>query len=409
MAPLSLTPATDALLAVLSGFFFGFILEKSGFGDARNLAAQFYLHNMRVLKVMFTAIVTAMLLLFAASACGWVQFAQVNVPLTYLGPAVLGGLLLGVGFIVGGYCPGTSLVALATLKIDGLLFAGGVGLGLLLFGETAPGFWGFFHHAGAMGRITIFDLAGLDAGWVVLGVVVMAIGAFAFAELMERLFAAAPAPALSPRTRHMRRGAIAAAVGLAMVTLLVGQPTLARRMAAEEPRLSARLQSRAAHIDPAELLTLVYDNAAPVLLLDVRNESDFNRFHLRDARRVTLADLDAGKPADISPQAVVVVMSNDEQAADEAWKRLATRPGVNAYVLAGGVNRWLDLYREQRPDVAAADQPSHGDEQLRHAIPALLGDRDPAARPPFKAAATRKFAAKVQLLGPVRARSGGCG
>lgn len=409
MAPLTFSPLTDAVLAGLSGFFFGFVLEKSGFGNARNLAAQFYLHDMRVLKVMFTAIVTAMLLLFAAAAFGWADFAQVNVPLTYLGPAVAGGLLLGLGFIIGGYCPGTSLVALATLKIDGLLFALGVALGLLLFGETAPSFWTFFNQTGALGRLTLFDLLGLDAGWVVLGVTLMAIGAFAFAELMERIFAATPAAAPSARARSLRRGAIAAALGLALVTLVVGQPTLARRLATQEPQLDARLQSRAVHIDPAELLGLIYDSPAPLVLLDVRNETDFNRFHLRDAQRITLAELDAGRPAPISERAVVVVMSNDERSANEAWKRLAVRPGVNAYVLAGGVNRWLDLYRVRRSDVPPSEQAAQGDERCRHDFSSMLGDRDPAARPLAPEAGIRKFAAKVKLFGPTRARGGGCG
>ena len=68
MAPFSFSHATASLVAALIGFCFGFVLERGGFGNARNLAAQFYLYNMRVLKVMFTAIITAMLLVYLASA-----------------------------------------------------------------------------------------------------------------------------------------------------------------------------------------------------------------------------------------------------------------------------------------------------------------------------------------------------
>ena len=107
MAPLDLTAAigsTGSIVVFLAiGFGFGFALERAGFGNCRKLAAQFYLYDMTVLKVMFTAIVVAMLLVFWASALMKLDFDRVYVNPTYLWPGILGGLLLGVGFIIGGY------------------------------------------------------------------------------------------------------------------------------------------------------------------------------------------------------------------------------------------------------------------------------------------------------------------
>ena len=362
MAPWSFSPAVETAITLLIGFCFGFVLERAGFGNARNLAAQFYLHNMRVLKVMFTAIVTAMLLVFFTSALGWLDFERVAVPATYLGPAVLGGLLLGVGFILGGYCPGTSLVAASTLKLDGMAFVAGVAAGLLAFAETSPMFWSFYNTAGHLGRVTLADLLGVDAGWVVLGVVAMALGAFAFAELLERKFARPESPADAgqaetrqpPADRRWRWAAVGAALGLAAATWLVGQPSLERKIARAQSALDASLRSRTVHIDPAELLTLMHGNQMPLVLLDVRPESDYHVFHLLDARRVALNDLTPQWASRLPANAVVVVMSNDEAGAHEAWKRLAVLLNPNpyapvtdrsrVYVLAGGVNRWLDLY-----------------------------------------------------------------
>ena len=54
----------------LVGFAFGFVLESSGFGNSKILAAQFYFRNLTVLKVMFTAIVVAMVLLFGMIGLG---------------------------------------------------------------------------------------------------------------------------------------------------------------------------------------------------------------------------------------------------------------------------------------------------------------------------------------------------
>ena len=84
-------PWTYVLFGVI-GFAFGFTLEMSGFGDSRKLAAQFYFTEMTVLKVMFTAIVTAMVLLFGAVGLGILNFSQVWVNPTYLWPGLVGGL-----------------------------------------------------------------------------------------------------------------------------------------------------------------------------------------------------------------------------------------------------------------------------------------------------------------------------
>lgn len=101
LAALGHAGAIAVYLAI--GFGFGFALEKAGFGNSCKLAAQFYLHDMTVLKVMFTAIVVAMVLIFAGSALALVDFHRIYVNETYLWPGLLGGLMLGMGFIIGGY------------------------------------------------------------------------------------------------------------------------------------------------------------------------------------------------------------------------------------------------------------------------------------------------------------------
>lgn len=159
------------------GFAFGFILESSGFGDSRRLAAQFYFTEFRVLKVMFTAIVVAMILVFWAAALGLLDYEEIYVNETYWWPGILGGLIMGVGFIIGGYCPGTSIVSMATLKLDGAFFVLGALVGVLLFGDTVS-LYNEFWHSGFEGRLTLPELFGLETGWVVVLVVCMAIVMF---------------------------------------------------------------------------------------------------------------------------------------------------------------------------------------------------------------------------------------
>jgi uncharacterized membrane protein YedE/YeeE len=176
------------VIAFAIGIGFGFMLERGGFGSARILAAQFYLGNMRVLKVMFTAILTTMLGVYYLSVIGFVDLSLIYISTTYLVPQVLGGLILGVGFVIGGYCPGTSMVAFSTGKIDGFVYILGVAAGIFVFGEMYPLIEGFVNSTD-MGSLTLPSFFGLSYGLVVFLVVVMAIGAFAAAEWSEKKFA----------------------------------------------------------------------------------------------------------------------------------------------------------------------------------------------------------------------------
>ena len=177
------------VVAFLIGIAFGFFLERAGFGSARKLAAQFYLTDLTVFKVMFTAIVTAMVGVFYLSWLGIVDLSLVYLGNTYLLPQITGGLILGIGFVVGGYCPGTSCVAGATGKIDAYFFLGGIVAGIVVFGEAFPLLKSFFN-ATAIGPVTIPGLLNLPYGLVVLAVILMAIGGFAGATWVERTMAA---------------------------------------------------------------------------------------------------------------------------------------------------------------------------------------------------------------------------
>ena len=117
---------TSLVLAFLIGIGFGFFLERAGFGSARKLVSQFYLNDLAVFKVMFTAIVTAMLGVTYLAWIGWLDLSLVYLVPTFLLPQVVGGLILGVGFVIGGYCPGTSVAATATGRLDGLLYVLGI-------------------------------------------------------------------------------------------------------------------------------------------------------------------------------------------------------------------------------------------------------------------------------------------
>jgi len=174
------------VIAFIIGIGFGFALERGGFGNARILAAQFYFYNMRVLKVMFTAIVTAMLGLFYLTWIGWLDLSLVYLTDTYVLPQIIGGLLLGIGFVIGGYCPGTSVVSAATGRYDGMVYLLGMFFGIFVFGEIFPLIEEFYNST-PMGKVTLPEFLGLSHGMVVFLVVMMALAAFAAAEWSEKV------------------------------------------------------------------------------------------------------------------------------------------------------------------------------------------------------------------------------
>ena len=181
MAPYDLIASVGVtgsyLIYLAIGFAFGFILESSGFGDSRRLAGQFYFSELAVVKVMFTAIVVAMILIFWATALGLLDYNEIWVAPTYLWPGIAGGVIMGIGFILGGYCPGTSVVSVATLKIDGMFFFLGHVAGALFFGETVS-FITTFWNSGYLGRFTLPVLLHVETGVTVVLVVCLALAMF---------------------------------------------------------------------------------------------------------------------------------------------------------------------------------------------------------------------------------------
>jgi hypothetical protein len=258
-------PGTSLAIAVLIGAGFGFTLERGGFGSSRRLAAQFYLYDMTVFKVMFTAILTCMLGFFACLRLGLVDLNAVWINPTFLWPQIVGGFLLGAGFVISGYCPGTAIVATASGKLDGLLSLGGVALGIVLYALVYTPALDAFQKSGAHGRLLLSDLLHLDASWLALGIVLMAVLAFAGAEKVEKLFSARAeagrATRLAPRLR-MRISLALLAAGL----LLALPPHLNRTAEAAGAGLGT--------VTPIELARDLVEGIHPVTVLDLRDPAE---------------------------------------------------------------------------------------------------------------------------------------
>jgi len=182
-------PLNDAGMwsGLVCGVLFGWVLESAGFGSPCKLTGQFRLNDWSVLKVMFTAIVVAAAGLLLLQGVGWMPVDAVFVPSALLAAAALGGLLVGAGFAIGGYCPGTSVVGLFSGRLDAAVFLLGLLVGTFafaaLYGPTLESWMGAWE---LMAGDTLTDAWGIPGWLAVLGMAVALGGVFYWGARFER-------------------------------------------------------------------------------------------------------------------------------------------------------------------------------------------------------------------------------
>lgn len=182
-------PLLDGGMAsgLLCGVLFGWVLESAGFGSPCKLTGQFRLNDWSVLKVMFTAIVVAAFGLWGLQALGWMNPESVFVPSALLLAAAIGGVLIGAGFAIGGYCPGTSVVGLFSGRLDAGVFLIGLLLGTWVFaGLYGPTIQTLMDAAEVMSGDTLPDALGIPSWTVVLAMAVALVGVYLLGQHFER-------------------------------------------------------------------------------------------------------------------------------------------------------------------------------------------------------------------------------
>lgn len=120
------------VLAILLGIFFGFALQRIGATNPQNIINMLRLKDLHLMKAIFFAIGISSTLLFLLMTVGVIDAGHLSVKSTYIG-VIVGGALLGIGFAVAGYCPGTGVAALADGRKDALFFVSGGLLGALIY------------------------------------------------------------------------------------------------------------------------------------------------------------------------------------------------------------------------------------------------------------------------------------
>ncbi len=164
---------------------FGFIMEGSGFSSSRKIVGLFYGYDFTVLRVFFTAAVTTAIGVLYFDYLGWMDFSMLYIHPTYITAAIVGGLIMGLGFITGGFCPGTSVCAAAIGKIDGIVFTIGLMIGIFIFSEAFSWFEGIYN-GNYLGSVKVSETLGISDSLFVFLFAVVALAAFYITSLIRR-------------------------------------------------------------------------------------------------------------------------------------------------------------------------------------------------------------------------------
>jgi rhodanese-related sulfurtransferase len=256
----TLPPAMEFVPALFIGLCFGIALEVAGFGNSKILAGQFYFYDMRVFKVMFTAIITAATGVAILTATGMLDMDLVYIPDTFIIPLMVGGFILGMGFMISAYCPGTSLVGAASGKWDGFVTFIGVIIGSVAFGMIQPSVSSFYEST-AKGVLTFPKLLGIP--FSVLSVILTAAAFFAFlgADKLERIFSRKlNMPEGGKMTAGAKKALIAVFfVGILAVVFQYALPTNRQVQA-----------SRQTHITSVDLAQMLIEDPRGLNIVDIR-------------------------------------------------------------------------------------------------------------------------------------------
>lgn len=338
---LNLLSSSRALfLALLVGFGFGFALERAGFSSSRRLAGVFYFTDMAVVKVMFSALITAMLGLAYMVGFGWMRLDQVFLMPTIYGAQVVGGLLFGVGFVMGAWCPGTAIAGLASGRIDALVFLLGAIGGSILFNEFFPVLRPLYT-AGDQGVQMAYSALGLSRNVFVLAFTIVAVIAFWLSEWAEK--------ARTGRAPYLGSSFLKA-FSLALVMLAAGLFVLnpdamadpirpadtITAMSMDEKALMEKAEQARDHIEPEELADRLMTGEANLVVVDVRPAAEFNTFHIRGALNAPLTRL----AEDLQPymnKGLIVLYSNGMTHPAQARDALQRQGFGNVYLLTDGI------------------------------------------------------------------------
>ena len=324
----------NLVFGFLIGIAFGFVLEQAGFSSSRKLTGLFYGRDFTVLRVFFSAAITAMIGVILLGYYGLLDTDIIYINPTYLWPAIVGGVIMGVGFVVGGYCPGTSVCGAAIGKIDAMVFVLGGLLGVYVFGEGFP-LYDIFFTSSYLGDLTVPASLGMSQGMFALLLIVVAVAAFIITTKIERRLNPSTESKAFPAWRHRLAGSGLVALGV----LLLFVPNRREYLMSKVEDSGFVKEQPMGQITADELAFRILDHDPLLQIIDVRDSASYARMPLPGSLNIPPANM-FGKQWQEElgrERKRKVIVANDEMLEQSAIALARTLGYSNFFYLSGGL------------------------------------------------------------------------
>jgi uncharacterized membrane protein YedE/YeeE len=178
--PIDKSSAAGLVISGVLGFIFGILLNKGRVADYNVIVNFFRLRDLRMIKIMFTAVVVGGIGVFVMKSTGII--ADWHIKPDHLLAICLGAAIFGVGMVLYGYCPGTAVAAVAAGSLHGVIGFLGMLAGGVAYAFSYPWLKTHVFPVGDFGKQRLPDITPLpDAAWY--GIIAFA--ALAFFLLVE--------------------------------------------------------------------------------------------------------------------------------------------------------------------------------------------------------------------------------
>ena len=332
LVPFIISNEFNLIIALVAGIGFGFVLEQAGFSSTKKLVGLFYGYDFTVLKVFFTAGVTAMIGVLLLAHWGLVDISLIYINPTFLWSALAGGAIMGVGFIIGGFCPGTSVCAAAIGKIDGMAFVAGSGLGVLAFIEGYPMLEDIYL-AEAWGPALMSDMLGMSNILFAFALTAIAFVAFYFTHLIENRI-----NGIQPKFSKQKILVYSSSIGLAFLILIsiATIPDSKSRMARQINKELKLKDFTKAEVPPDKLASEIVSNYYKINIIDVRSAEAFKVFHLPFAINIPIEKMEDREWSKILDQKhkVNYFYADEQQIARKAYLLAEHNGKADNYILS---------------------------------------------------------------------------
>ena len=329
------------IVAFVIGILFGAILEQAGFSTSKKLVGLFYGYDFTVLRVFFTAGIVAMI-----GVMGLEHFGLIDINLVYVNPmflwsALIGGLIMGLGFVLGGFCPGTSVCAAAIGKIDAMIFIVGAFLGVIVFAEGYPIFEPLYK-ATNFGNPRFFEALGMSQNIFAFIMVMFALIAFWVGSIVENKVNGVSKPPIRFTPYYIGLASIGILMAFSAFVFPERKASLLELIEDEQFVQSYKIEKITT--DEFALCLLKIMECNKFQIFDFRSEEEFRKMSLPKSTLFTLDNLFEKEPNKLlNLKHKINVFIADDELTGKKMAIIATELGYKRIqIVKGGLNAFKE-------------------------------------------------------------------